>query len=113
MCDNKDRLQKDSKDKKTYIIFLPSFLLFPPLHVQLDDDNQIEQMEIFDGFLYINTLSHLYRVPLERCSRYLTCQDCAASRDPYCVWNTDSGTGACERSTLNATVEGLVDVPSK
>lgn len=107
------RAKIDGSKKSHFFSFSHPRLLLPsPLLVQLDDDNGIEQMEIFDGFLYINTLSHLYRVPLERCSRYKTCQECAGSRDPYCVWNTNNN-GSCVRSTLSATDSELGDVPSK
>ncbi|KAL5510758.1 hypothetical protein EMCRGX_G006359 [Ephydatia muelleri] len=60
--------------------------------IKLDDCSGIKQMEVqLQGgvkYLYVNTDTSIYRLPVQRCGRYLSCSACVGSRDPYCVWNT-------------------------
>ena len=52
---------------------------------QFDDNNEIKDMKIetVDSTkqLFVSTISKIYRLPLERCSRYITCR----SVDFLCV----------------------------
>ena len=41
-----------------------------------------------------------------------TCSDCIESRDPYCVWSTESG-GRCVPSSLTALAAGVGAVPGQ
>eukprot|EP00731_Ephydatia_muelleri_P032614 Em0024g158a len=60
--------------------------------IKLDDASSIKQMNIQQQggvkYLYVNTDTSIYRLPVQRCGRYLSCSTCVGSRDPYCVWNT-------------------------
>ncbi|XP_066501787.1 semaphorin-4D isoform X2 [Hoplias malabaricus] len=42
------------------------------------------------GFLYAGSDSGVVQSPTAFCDKYLSCEDCVLSRDPYCAWNTHS-----------------------
>ena len=62
--------------------------------------------------IFATTESKVYRISLDRCSRHNnSCSGCIWSRDPYCIWNTDSQ--RCELNTLMANGSNQGVVPSK
>eukprot|EP00731_Ephydatia_muelleri_P032592 Em0024g136a len=60
--------------------------------IKLNDASSVRQLDIkMQGgvkYLYVNTDTSIYRLPVQRCDRYFSCSSCVGSRDPYCVWNT-------------------------
>jgi hypothetical protein len=82
--------------------------------ILLDDNGTINRMMIQEvnmiKYLYVSTVSKIYRLPLERCSKNANCSECIGSRDPYCVWNTMSKT--CQASTLTAASDAQGSVPN-
>ncbi|KAL5510702.1 hypothetical protein EMCRGX_G006297 [Ephydatia muelleri] len=76
--------------------------------IKLDDTSSVRQMEIQQQggvkYLYVNTDTSIYRLPVQRCGRYLSCSACVGSRDPYCVWNT--ALSQCVVSSIVPTING-------
>ncbi|KAL5510746.1 hypothetical protein EMCRGX_G006347 [Ephydatia muelleri] len=83
--------------------------------IKLDDTSSVRQMDIQQlggvKYLYVNTDTSIYRLPVQRCGRYLSCSACVGSRDPYCVWNTSLS--QCVVSSIVPTnYNGSASVPN-
>ncbi|KAL5510721.1 hypothetical protein EMCRGX_G006318 [Ephydatia muelleri] len=76
--------------------------------LKLDDMSAVRQMDIkVQGgvkYLYVNTDTSIYRLPVQRCGTYLSCSTCVGSRDPYCVWNTSLS--QCMVTSIVPTING-------
>jgi hypothetical protein len=75
-------------------------------NMELDDNNAVTRMTIEkgSGLLYVSSWSKVYQLPLHRCSRFDSCSECVASRDPYCVWSNERL--ECVQTSLTATGSG-------
>eukprot|EP00731_Ephydatia_muelleri_P032625 Em0024g169a len=83
--------------------------------IKLDDTSSVRQISIQQQggvkYLYVNTDTSIYRLPVQRCGRYLSCSTCVGSRDPYCVWNTSLS--QCVVSSIVPTnYNGSASVPN-
>eukprot|EP00731_Ephydatia_muelleri_P032638 Em0024g182a len=76
--------------------------------IKLDDTSSVRQISIQQQggvkYLYVNTDTSIYRLPVQRCGRYLSCSTCVGSRDPYCVWNTSLS--QCVVTSIVPTING-------
>jgi hypothetical protein len=55
----------------------------------------IQQIEMFDGNLWILTNKMLLVLPIHNCEFSGYCSDCVKKRDPYCAWDESSIPNQC------------------
>jgi hypothetical protein len=70
-----------ANDVETLMLEPHSFVHHMTLRTITNDEGDKEKV------IYANTNSTLFRLPLQRCARYLNCIECIAARDPYCFWS--------------------------
>ena len=63
--------------------------------LELENTPDITEMKLFgtgpSAFVYVGTSIGIYRVSSTRCEQYTDCCECIAARDPYCAYDTNSG----------------------
>lgn len=83
----------------------PSHHVIQTIILPMDQDSSslVTKMEFLgsgpNAHIYIGTETDIYRVPVQTCSSYDSCCLCVTSRDPYCAFDTSSG--SC--TTFDAT----------